>query len=182
MFEEDLATLSTADLLESAVERRVVGARADVRVLEVALVYADRFHPDACPVRPGRRSCDGRERAVVLGGDGCPEILEFAVAEFGVVLGISPRVAADVLGQALALRHRFPFTWARVLAGEATAWKACRIVAECVKLSERRRLRRPADRATHRFHHPVPVEQDRPGREDARRCGFGAGRGRREGP
>ncbi len=88
-----------------------------------------------CPVRPGRRGCDGRERAVVLGGDGCPEVLEFAVAEFAVVLGISPRVAADYLGQALALRHRFPFTWARVLAGEATAWKACRIVAECAKLS-----------------------------------------------
>ncbi|WP_405070468.1 hypothetical protein OG558_13015 [Kribbella sp. NBC_01510] len=135
MFEGDLATLSTADLLESAVEWRAVGVRADVRVLEVALVYADRFHPDAGPVRPGRRSCDGRERAVVLGGDGCPEVLEFAVAEFAVVLGISPRVAADYLGQALALRHRFPFTWARVLAGEATAWKACRIVADCVKLS-----------------------------------------------
>ena len=112
------------------------GARADVRVLEVALVYADRFHPSACPARPGRRSCDGRERAVVLGGEGCPEILEFAVAEFGVVLGVSPRVAANYLGQALALRHRFPHTWARVQAGEATAWKACRIVADCVKLSE----------------------------------------------
>ncbi|WP_405067974.1 hypothetical protein OG558_41635 [Kribbella sp. NBC_01510] len=135
MFEGDLAMLSTADLLESAVEWRAVGVRADVRVLEVALVYADRFHPDACPARPGRRGCDGRERAVVLGGDGCPEVLEFAVAEFAVVLGISPRVAADYLGQALALRHRFPFTWARVLAGEATAWKACRIVADCVKLS-----------------------------------------------
>ena len=135
MFEGDLATLSTADLLESAVEWRAVGVRADVRVLEVALVYADRFHPDAGPARPGRRGCDGRERAVVLGGDGCPEVLEFAVAEFAVVLGISPRVAADYLGQALALRHRFPFTWARVLAGEATAWKACRIVADCVKLS-----------------------------------------------
>ena len=52
------------------------------------------------------------------------------------MLGISPRVAADYLGQALALRHRFPFTWARVLAGEATPWKACRIVADCAKLSE----------------------------------------------
>ena len=72
----------------------------------------------------------------MLGGDGCPEILEFAIAEFAVMLGISPRVAADYLGQALALRHRFPFTWARVQAGEATAWKACRIVADCAKLSE----------------------------------------------
>ena len=183
MFEEDLATLSTADLLESAVEWRVVGARADVRVLEVALVYADRFHPDACPVRPGRRSCDGRERAVVLGGDGCPEVLEFAVAEFGVVLGISPRVAADVLGQALALRHRFPFTWARVLAGEATAWKACRIVAECVKLSEDaaayvdQRIARLIDSIT-----PYRLNKIVQAAKMHADAGFGAGRGRREGP
>jgi hypothetical protein len=136
MFEGDLATLPTADLLESAAEWRAAGTRADVRVLEAALVYADRFHPSACPARPGRRSYDGRERAVVLGGEGCPEVVEFAVAEFGVVLGVSPRVAANYLGQALALRHRFPHTWARVQAGEATAWKACRIVADCVKLSE----------------------------------------------
>ena len=64
-----------------------------------------------------------------------PGDLEFAIAEFAVMLGISPRVAANYLGQALALRHRFPFTWARVQAGDATPWKACRIVADCAKLS-----------------------------------------------
>ncbi|MEV5965572.1 DUF222 domain-containing protein [Kribbella sp. NPDC051952] len=136
MFEEDLATLSTADLLESAAEHRAVVNRAEARLLEHAQIYADRYHPDKCPTRPGRRSCDGRERPVVLGGEGCPEIAEFAIAEFGVILGISPRVAADYLGHALALRHRFPFTWARVQAGDATAWKARRIVADCTKLSE----------------------------------------------
>ena len=136
MFEGDLTTLSTADLLESAAEHRAEARRRDARLLEHALVYADRHRPDACAVRPGRRSCDGRERAVVLGGAGCPPIAEFAVAEFGVVQGISPGVAADFIGQALALRHRFPFTWACVRAGEATPWKACRIVAECSKLSE----------------------------------------------
>jgi hypothetical protein len=139
MFEGDLSELSTADLLESAAEYRVLAHRADTRLLEVALVYADRYHPSAHPDRAnraGRRACDGRERAVVLGGDGCPEILEFAVAEFGVMLGISPGVATSYIGNAFALRHRFPFTWARVLAGEATPWKACRIVADCSKLSQ----------------------------------------------
>ncbi|WP_329478491.1 hypothetical protein OG555_38910 [Kribbella sp. NBC_01484] len=136
MFEGDLATLTTADLLASAADHDAEARRVDARRLEHAQVYADRFHPDACPARPGRRACDGRERAVVLGGDGCPEILEFAIAEFAVMLGISPRVAANYVGQALALRHRFPFTWARVLAGEATAWKACRIVADCAKLTQ----------------------------------------------
>ncbi len=135
MFEGDLATLTTADLLASAADHDAEARRVDARRLEHAQVYADRFHPDARPVRPGRRSWEGRERAVVLGGDGCPEILEFAIAEFAVILGISPRVAANYIGQALALRHRFPFTWARVQAGDATPWKACRIVADCAKLS-----------------------------------------------
>ncbi|WP_329482068.1 hypothetical protein OG555_07375 [Kribbella sp. NBC_01484] len=136
MFEGDLATLTTADLLASAADHDAEARRVDARRLEHAQVYADRFHPDACPARPGRRSWEGRERAVVLGGDGCPEILEFAVAEFAVILGISPRVAANCIGQALALRHRFPFTWARVQAGDATPWKACRIVADCAKLTQ----------------------------------------------
>ncbi|MFK4086051.1 hypothetical protein ACI2LF_18205 [Kribbella sp. NPDC020789] len=136
MFDDDLTLLPTADLLESAAEHRALANRADARVLEHAVIYADRFHPDAVEPRPGRRPADGRERAVVLGGDGCPEIAEFAIAEFGVVLGVSPGIAARIIGEALALRHRFPFTWARVLSGEATPWKACRIVRDCMKLSE----------------------------------------------
>jgi len=128
--------LSPADLLESAADHRAEANCRDARLLKHALVYADRYHPDACPTRPGRRSYEGRERAVVLGGEGCPPIAEFAIAEFGVMLGLSPGVAGDFIGQALGLRHRFPFTWARVLAGEATPWKARRIVAECSKLSE----------------------------------------------
>ncbi|MFD3406530.1 hypothetical protein ACFWUU_37935 [Kribbella sp. NPDC058693] len=136
MFENDLGEFSTAELLESAVEHRVMANRADARLLEHAQIYADRFHPSTCGVRPGRRSPDGRERAVVLGGEGCPEIAEFAIAEFGVVLGISPMVAARFIGEALALRHRFPFTWARVQAGDATPWKARQLASACMKLSE----------------------------------------------
>ncbi|MGY4772857.1 hypothetical protein ACXC9Q_38620 (plasmid) [Kribbella sp. CWNU-51] len=136
MFDGDLETLTTADLLASAAEHDAEARRVDARRLLHAQIYADRYHPSAHPGRPGRRACDGRERAVVLGGDGCPEILEFAIAEFAVMLGISPRVAANYIGQALALRHRFPFTWARVQAGEATPWKACRIVTDCAKLTQ----------------------------------------------
>ncbi|TCC31233.1 DUF222 domain-containing protein [Kribbella sindirgiensis] len=136
MFECDLSELPTADLLESAAAHRAEANRLDAQLLEHAQTYADRFHPDVCPVRPGRRSCDGRERAIVLGGDGCPEIAEFAIAEFAAVLGVSPGVGARLLGDALALRRRFPFTWARILSGDATPWKARQLVAACVKLSQ----------------------------------------------
>ncbi|WP_405063990.1 hypothetical protein OG474_20720 [Kribbella sp. NBC_01505] len=136
MFDEDLTLLPTADLLESAADHRAFANRADARGLEHALVYADRFHPDAGASRPGRRSFEGRERPVVLGGEGCPEIMEFAISEYAVVLGVSHGIGAKIIGDALALRHRFPLTWARVLSGDATPWKACRIVRECVDLSE----------------------------------------------
>ncbi|TCO50576.1 uncharacterized protein DUF222 [Kribbella antiqua] len=135
MFEGDLTSLSTADLLESAADHRAAANRLDARLLEHAQLYADRFHPDNCPVRPGRKSTGGRERAIVLGGDGCPEIAEFAPAEFAVVVGVSTGVATRLIGEALALRHRFPFTWAKVQAGEATPWKARQIAAACLKLS-----------------------------------------------
>ncbi|MFF1817189.1 DUF222 domain-containing protein [Kribbella sp. NPDC058245] len=136
MFDDDLTLLTPPDLLESAAEQRALSNRADARVLEHALVYADRFHPDACAARAGRRSFEGRERGVVLGGEGCPEILEFAIGEFAVVLGVSPGVGRGIIGDALALRHRFPLIWAKVLSGEATPWKACQIVRDCLALSE----------------------------------------------
>ncbi|MEV0788256.1 hypothetical protein [Kribbella sp. NPDC050459] len=134
MFDHDLGVLPTRDLLEAAAECRAVASRADARVLECAQVYADRFHPAVCEVRPGRRVRDGGERAVVLGGEGCPEIAEFAVAEFAVVLGVSPGVGRQIIADGLALRHRFPRIWAQVQAGAATPWKACQIVRYCVKL------------------------------------------------
>ncbi|MFG1817215.1 DUF222 domain-containing protein [Kribbella sp. NPDC049174] len=138
MFDGDLTTLSTADLLESAAEHRAEVNRLDARLIEHAQIFADHHHPDTSPTRPGhsasRRPSDGRERAIVLGGDGCPAIAEFAPAEFGVMVGMSPGVAADYIGQALALRHRLPLTWARVQAGHATGWKARKIATACLDL------------------------------------------------
>lgn len=136
MFEGDLGALPTADLLESAAAHRAEVNRLDARLLEHAQVYADHYHPSTCSPRPTRRPSDGRERAIVLGGEGCPEIAEFAPAEFGAMIGISAGAAADFIGQALALRHRLPLTWARVQSGQATPWKARKIATACLDLSE----------------------------------------------
>ncbi|MFF0267383.1 DUF222 domain-containing protein [Kribbella sp. NPDC004536] len=134
MFEMDLNALATRALLERAAGRRAVANEADADLLECAQIYADRFHPSTSPSRPTHNAHDGRERAIVLGGEGCPEIAEFAIAEFAVVIGVSPGVGRDLIADALALRHRFPLTWARIRAGEATAWKARQIVRACTKL------------------------------------------------
>ncbi|MGW6277251.1 DUF222 domain-containing protein [Kribbella sp. NPDC055071] len=140
MFDGDLTSLSTTDLLESAADHRAEINRLEARLLEHAQLFADRHHPDTCPPRPGRHlgrdTAGGRERGIVLGGDGCPEIAEFAPAEFGAVLGMSTYAAAAYIGEALALRHRFPRIGAKVQVGTATAWRARKIAEACHDLDQ----------------------------------------------
>jgi uncharacterized protein DUF222 len=176
MFDGDLTALSTADLLESAAEHRAEVNRAEARLLEHAQVFADRNHPHVGRRRPATHPTGpGRERGVVLGGDGCPEIAEFAVAEFAVMLGLSSPAAAAYIGQALALRHRFPHIWAKVQSGEATPWRARKIAAACQDLSEEtaasidKRLARIVDTVTpHRLDNIVKAAQAHAAPEVAR--------------
>ncbi|WP_328988900.1 HNH endonuclease [Kribbella sp. NBC_01245] len=132
MFEGDLGVLAPAELLSVVGEFDVCRDRADVRILEVAVAFAD-LHPEPRPSGPDGRP--GMESVKVYGGKGCPEVAEFAVADLGAALGISSAAAAGLMSDALGLRHRLPRVWARVLAGEAKAWRACRIARASVALS-----------------------------------------------
>src|SRR5881409_2719751 len=129
MFEEDLEELDSADLLSAAAGFGRVENRAGVRILEAALVFADRNGEVYREPRPGY------EQIHVYGGDGCPGVAEFAPIEFGAVMGMSSGAAAGLMGEALALRHRLPRIWAAVLAGEAVAWRARKIAHACLSLS-----------------------------------------------
>jgi hypothetical protein len=140
MFEGDLSGLTAAEVLASAAEHHTAGRHHEVSLLVHAQHFADLHSTDTLPRRrerdgqPDRER--GRERGVVLGGAGCPEIAQFAPAEFGaVVLGVSAGVAAEFMGQALALRHRLPRCWAMVLDHAATPWKARKIATACLHLS-----------------------------------------------
>ncbi|TCM48269.1 DUF222 domain-containing protein [Kribbella sp. VKM Ac-2568] len=134
MFACDVTELSAAETLASAARLHEQRNRTDVELLELALHFAD-LHPDPATV-PGHETVPGGERGVVYGGPGCPAVAEFAVAEFGAVIGRSTASAAAYLGQALALRHRLPRILAQVRSGHATAWKACTIATACLTLSE----------------------------------------------
>ncbi|MBA2574001.1 MAG: DUF222 domain-containing protein, partial [Nocardioidaceae bacterium] len=57
-----------------------------------------------------------------MGGDGTPEVAEFAPAELGAELQMSPHAAGRLIGDALDLRHRLPKLWGRILAGEVKPW------------------------------------------------------------
>ncbi|NEA35253.1 DUF222 domain-containing protein [Streptomyces sp. SID13031] len=132
MFDGDVSALSLTDLLVSAGEHQVERHRCEARLLLHAACFADLT---ILNTNVDSSAGAGRERLMVYGGEGCPAIPEFAAAEFGAMIGISAGAAAHYIGQALALRHRLPFTWARVLAGEAIPWRACKIADACKSLS-----------------------------------------------
>src|SRR4051795_4551269 len=70
---------------------------------------------------PGAR---GGERAVRPGGDGTPQVAEFASAELGLVMGIGFIAAGSLIRDALDLQHRHPRLWQALAEGKGRVWKA----------------------------------------------------------
>jgi hypothetical protein len=136
--EDAIASLGSDAALTAAARLRATSDRAEAKLLQVAAHFAD-LHPDPfddSDTPECLRSQPGEEESKVYGGDGCPAVAEFAPAELGAVLGMTSHAAARLIGDALALRHRLPRTWARVLAGEVQAWRARQIANACWNLSQ----------------------------------------------
>src|ERR1700754_2628096 len=126
-----------AEVLAAARAERQAADAAEVRLLELAVAWA-LMHP----VRPNtddlpevrRLRCEAPEEALAISGQGCPEVREYATAEFAAVVGMSPEAGKCYLGQALELRYRLPKLWARVTAGGLPVWKARRVAEETIRL------------------------------------------------
>ncbi len=97
----------------------------ECRQLELAAHWADLHHPDSIP--EPLRAGPGRERACRWGGEGTPEVLEFAPAELATRLETTTGAGRALIADALDLRHRLPLLWGRVRAGQVRAWKARRV-------------------------------------------------------
>jgi len=69
------------------------------------------------------------ERACTWGGQGTPEVSEYAVHELGALQGVSSASAERLIADALDVRHRLPRLWRRIRAGQVRAWQA-RAVAQ----------------------------------------------------
>ena len=121
MFDTDLTTLDAPGTIDHMVACRVEAEKLEVAILAAAAHYAD-LHGTLPATDAGGRALPGAERLVALGGDGTPEVAEFAPAELAAAIGISATAAAALIGDALDLRHRLPLLWARVSAGEVRAW------------------------------------------------------------
>jgi hypothetical protein len=74
--------------------------------------------------RGGSGRSPGGERIVHPGGDGTPEVAEFACAEFGMLMGCGFIAASTLIRDALDLQHRHPLMWQALGDGKARVWKA----------------------------------------------------------
>ncbi len=63
------------------------------------------------------------ESALPLGGEGCPEVAEFAVVEFAAALGRSTESGRRYLSHAVEAFYRLRRCWGRLEAGDLQAWR-----------------------------------------------------------
>ncbi len=65
----------------------------------------------------------GTSRVCRWGGEGCPEVTEFAVTEYAAALGQSTETGRRQLAKAVEAHYRLTRCWARLVAGDLPAWK-----------------------------------------------------------
>ncbi|MBO1032084.1 DUF222 domain-containing protein [Tessaracoccus sp. SD287] len=105
--------------------------RAEAEQFRCFAEFADqyRYVPDDGPV------LSGTERLMQWGGDGTPGVAEFCTLEVAAALRMSEEKVRIEIGLALAVRHRLPHLWARVMAGGLRVWQACEVASATHKLS-----------------------------------------------
>ncbi len=133
----DPAPLSGADdpgaVLAYARAQKRVEDDAARQVLQAAAAWAG-MHSGESLVGP---LDEWHESALPLGGEGCPEVAEFAVVEFAAALGRSTESGRRYLSHAVEGFYRLPGCWARVEAGELPAWRLAFIAEQTICLSPR---------------------------------------------
>ena len=126
---DDLDASAVADALAD-VGAKVVAAEAEQ--FRLAAHWAD-LH---APVLVGEVTEElvhlrGGERVRLAGADGTPEIMEFAAAELGALLGRSTRGGEQLIADAANVRFRHPLLWAAIGRGEARVWLAAKVARRC---------------------------------------------------
>jgi hypothetical protein len=180
------APATPAEVLEAARAVTAAADRAEAEKLTAAVQWA-LLHPATDLGDEAGFTTPGSDHVEPIAGEGCPSVSEFAIAEFGAVIGLSTVSAKHYLGQALELAHRLRHLWRRVHAGRVPAWKARRIAEatihadlspeaarfvdqQCAAHAHRlgtAAIDRLVDEAIARFH-PERAEAERRRGEDAR--------------
>ena len=79
---------------------------------------------------PGGPALDVLTKNESLGGDGTPAVAAFTPEPFALKLGISPAAGAQLIADALDLRHRLPLLWKRVQRLQVPTWQARRVAQQ----------------------------------------------------
>ena len=126
---DDLDAVAASDAL-AEVRRKVLAVEAEQLCLAAhwADLHAPEFVEDCEELLPG---APGSERTKQLGGDGCPEMSEFAGAELAALLGRSTGSGEALIVDAVTLRHRHPGLWRGIREGRVRVWLAIRAGRMC---------------------------------------------------
>ena len=118
--------ISGSELLDHVGDLAATLHRCEVEILRAAVQHA--YLRNADSLDPGESAKPGRERARRIGGEGTPEVTEFAAAELGARIGKSTISASLLMADGLDLVHRLPQLWRGVESGEVRVYLA-RLVA-----------------------------------------------------
>lgn len=128
---EPMDGLGPRETLAALEQSSLQQVRAECAQLELVVHWALQHAGQA--VRPG--VVPGLERPLRFGGEGTPEVAEFAPVDIGAVLGLADWQARALVADALDLRYRLPRLWELVQAGRVHAWRARRIAQRTRTLS-----------------------------------------------
>ncbi|WP_460736293.1 HNH endonuclease signature motif containing protein [Nocardioides ginkgobilobae] len=78
----------------------------------------------------------GADTMLDLAGAGAPEVSDFAVTELSTALGRTRESGRLLVGDVVEAKHRLPRVWARLVAGQVTAWRVRRLAQTTKALSE----------------------------------------------
>jgi hypothetical protein len=126
--------MSGGELLDHVGDLAATRNRCEVEMLKAAVQHALLHNPST--LDPAEAGKPGREKARRRGGEGTPQVTDFAAAELGARLGMSDISAWMLMSDGLDLVYRLPKLWARVEAGEARVYLARLVASRTRELSE----------------------------------------------
>jgi hypothetical protein len=127
-----LDEMGEEELLTFGGERADTIRDAEADLLRVAYRWAVLKNPDTLPAS----TVPGAEKARMYGGDGTPQVCEFAASELGARLGMTTWAAGQLMADALDLVHRGTDLWARVEDREVKASYARHVVKKTRHLTK----------------------------------------------
>ena len=133
MFDSQTGGPDAATTLSLVGQARRQVLEQECALVELAAHWADLNHPDSQP--PLAKPLPGAEQGRQLGGQGTPEVLEFAAAELGARMETTVGSARALLADALDLRHRLPELWQLILSGQVASWRARKVAQATRHLS-----------------------------------------------